>query len=198
MTTDAAAGTSDFEANLEARARLFKALGHASRLLILNLLAEKSRHGEELAALLNLKPATISHHLTQLREAGLVDARKEQYYQVFTLNASALTRPLIDVVRLPQPGLAASVPGDAYRDKVIRTFFKHGRLKQIPAQLKKHRIVVEHIAETFEPGRRYTEPEVNDILRDFHEDVAQLRRDMVEMRLMRRERGIYQRIADED
>ena len=59
------------EFNLEERAQLFKALGHPARLLMLNLIQQKPRHGEELAAILNLKPATVSHHLSKLAEAGL-------------------------------------------------------------------------------------------------------------------------------
>ena len=49
----------DHRENLEARARLFKALGHPTRLLILNLIKQKPRHTEEMAAILNLQPATI-------------------------------------------------------------------------------------------------------------------------------------------
>ena len=48
------------EVNLAERAQLFKALGHPARLLILNLVRAKPRHGEELAAILNLKPATLN------------------------------------------------------------------------------------------------------------------------------------------
>jgi len=50
----------NFEANLEARASLFKALGHSVRLLILNLVRIKPRHGEELAAILRLNPSPRS------------------------------------------------------------------------------------------------------------------------------------------
>jgi DNA-binding transcriptional ArsR family regulator len=46
------------EENLNARAELFKALGHPARLLILNLIRMKPRHGEELAVILHLSPAS--------------------------------------------------------------------------------------------------------------------------------------------
>ncbi len=52
--------------------------------MILNLMKVKPRHGEELAELLMLKPATISHHLSILAAAGLVGSQKEQYYQVYS------------------------------------------------------------------------------------------------------------------
>ena len=183
----------ELEANLEARARLFKALGHPTRLLILNLIKQKPRHGEELAEILHLQPPTISHHLAALSEAGLVAAQKDQYYQVFSLADGVLERTIAEMVHLPQPGLAGEVTEDAYRQKVLATFFKRGRLVQIPAQLKKWQIILEHIVQEFEPEREYNEQEVNKILVDFNEDVASLRRGLVDEGYMVRAHGIYRR-----
>ena len=184
------------EQNLEARAQLFKALGHPTRLLILNLVYIKPRHGEELAAILRLKPATISHHLSKLTDVGLLRSKKDQYYQTYSLVGDVLEKTLGQVVRLPQPGLTAEVKEDAYRDKVLRTFFKRGRLTNIPAQLKKRIIVLEKIVQEFEPEREYPEREVNGILLDFHEDVATLRRGLISQGLMERDKGIYRRVSE--
>ena len=101
------------EFNLEERAQLFKALGHPARLLMLNLIQQKPRHGEELAAILNLKPATVSHHLSKLAEAGLLTSTKDQYYQMYSLVGDVLKKPLGDIIRLPQPSLADEVETDA-------------------------------------------------------------------------------------
>ena len=95
---------------------------------------------------------------------------------------------------MPQPGLAPAVEPDAYRAKVLRTFMKPGRPVQLPAQLKKRLIVLERLVEEFEPDRKYTEREVNQILVEFNEDVATLRRYMVDYGLMDREAGIYWRV----
>lgn len=184
------------EENLEARAQLLKALGHPVRLLILNLVQMKPRHGEELAIILNLKPATISHHLTKLTSVGLLKSRRDQYYQTYSLIDGVLQKTLGEVVRLPQPGLTAEVEEDAYRNKVLKTFFKYGRLTRIPTQLKKRLIVLEKIIQEFDPESEYTELEVNQILLEFHEDVATLRRELVDHRFMEREKGIYQRASD--
>lgn len=184
------------EENLEARAELFKSLGHPARLLILNLIEMKPRHGEELAEILGLNPATISHHLSKLSDAGLLVSRKDQYYQVYSMVEGVLDRSLADVVFLPQPGLPANVQEDAYRAKVLRTFIKRGRLVQFPAQLKKRQVVLERILQEFEPGRKYTEREVNLVLLEFNEDVASLRRGMIEYRYMQREKGVYWRVDE--
>jgi ArsR family transcriptional regulator len=184
----------EFEQNLEARANLFKALGHPVRLLILNLVQMKPRHGEELATILKLNPATISHHLSKLTGAGLLESRKDQYYQTYSLVENILRKPLQDVVSLPQPGLTDEVEEDAYRKKVLNTFFKHGRLVSIPAQLKKRLIILNKLADEFEPERDYTELEVNQVLVEFNEDVASLRRGLISHGLMERESGIYRRV----
>ncbi len=181
------------EANLEARAELFKALGHPARLLILSLIDQKPRHGEELAAILGLNPATVSHHLARLTEVGLLAARKDQYYQIYSLRREWLECRVGELVRMPQPGLAAHVAEDAYREKVLRTFFRRGRLVHIPAQRKKRQIVLERLVEEFAPDRDYTEREVNQTLVEFHDDVATLRRELIGYRLMKRAGGIYRR-----
>ncbi|MCU0521394.1 MAG: DUF2087 domain-containing protein [Anaerolineae bacterium] len=186
------------EENLAARAELFKALGHPVRLLILNLIRVKPRHGEELAMILGLNAATISHHLSKLTDVGLLGSRKDQYYQTYFLVGDILTKPIDELVRLPQEGLRAQVEEDAYRDKVLRTFFRHGRLTAFPAQLKKRLVVLARIVEEFEPDRTYTEREVNQMMLEFHEDVAQLRRDLVDYGFMTREAGIYRRQATQE
>jgi len=185
---------SDKGVNLEARAEIFKALGHPARLIILNLVEIQPRHGQELAEILKLNPATISHHLTKLSEAGLLQSRKDQYYQSYELVQEALDKSMREMVFFPQPGLDTRVQQDAYREKVLKAFFKHGRLVQIPAQLKKRQIILEKILEEFEPERRYSEIEVNRILIEYHEDVATLRRSLISHGYLQRDKGIYWRV----
>jgi len=182
------------EHDLEARAQLFRALGHPARLLILNLVRVKPRHGEELAAILRLQPATISHHLSQLAGVGLLQSHRDQYYQIYEPVAGALDRTLADIVALPKPTLRAEVAEDAYRQKVIDTFFRYGRLTHLPAQRKKRQVVLEQIVRAFEPDREYPEAEVNQVLLDVHEDVATLRRDLIAHGLMTRHQGRYRRV----
>jgi len=74
---------------------------------------------------------------------------------------------------------------------VIASFFEYGKLKSIPTQRKKERIILEEIAKAFEPGRTYTEREVNIIIADFHDDFCTIRRDMIGEKIMARENGNY-------
>lgn len=58
-------------------ARVAKALGHANRLELLEFVAQGPRGVDELAAMTHLSVANASKHLQELRQAGLVKARKE-------------------------------------------------------------------------------------------------------------------------
>ena len=182
----------DYEANLEARANFFKALGHPTRLLMVNLIRNKPRHGEELAAILGLNPATVSHHLAKLNDVGLLRSAKDQYYVTYSLVEERLDPSLRSIVCMPQKGLTATTDEDAYRAKVLKTFFRHGRLTQFPAQRKKQLVILERLSKEFEPKKEYSELQVNQVLLEFNEDVATLRRGMIDHKLMRREAGVYQ------
>ena len=84
-------------------------------------------------------------------------------------------------------------PGDDYERKVFQAFVEGGRLKAIPVKRRKREVLLCHMVHAFEERRVYREAEVNAILGDFHEDVATLRRELVEMGLLVRYRGEYGR-----
>ena len=134
-------------------AKFFKALADANRLRIVGLLAQKEATGEELAAVLHLHPATISHHMARLREAGLVEARAESYYSVYRLKLDvihALAKQLFSTASLA--AVAADLDADAYDKKVLDDFMSSsGRLKTIPAQRKKRNVILRFILREFKP-----------------------------------------------
>src|SRR5690348_13204680 len=70
--------------------RFFKALADESRLRLVGILATGERSVDELAALLTLRPPTVSHHLARLRELGLVTMRAEGTVHRYRLDADAL------------------------------------------------------------------------------------------------------------
>jgi hypothetical protein len=80
-------------------------------------------------------------------------------------------------------------------DKVLRSYLRDGRLLVMPRGGRKRRIVLEHLAQRFEPGRRYTEVEVNVVLREVWADVAALRRYLIDAALLDRAAGEYWRIG---
>lgn len=171
---------------------LFKCLADATRLQILQSLAEGPMYVELLSQRLERSPSTISFHLKKLEEAGLVQSAREQYYTVYSLDEKLLSVSILDLLRTPADHRSRLEEREqAYRQKVLDSFFEYGKLKSIPVQRKKERIVLEKIAESFQPGRQYTEKEVNLIIADFHDDFCTIRRDMVSEKLLERENGIY-------
>lgn len=68
-----------------------------------------------------------------------------------------------------------------------------GRLHTIPSKQAKLLVVLDHLAQAFEPGRVYPEADVNDVLQRFHPDHAALRRYLVENQFLSRENGQYWR-----
>jgi biotin operon repressor len=179
----------------------FKALADANRLKIVGLLARHPYSGEELAALLGLKPSTISHHLSKLAEVGLVSARAEGYYNMYQLEESALQKTRLLFSHADLISTAASVDMDAYDRKVISDFtLPDGSLKSIPAQRKKLESILRYVVKAFEPGKKYSEKQVNEILAQYHADTASLRRELVGVKMMARAGGggDYWRLEDRE
>ena len=168
----------------------FKALADANRLKIVGLLAQQSYSVEQLAALLNLRPSTISHHLSKLSDAGLVSAKADSYYNVYHLEEEALRKTRLLFSEQELAAVVENVDLDAYDRKIVEDYsLPSGRLKTIPAQRKKLEAVLRYVVSVFEPGVRYTEKQVNEMLSHFHEDTATLRRELVGYGLLQREDG---------
>jgi len=181
---------------LERLVEVFKALGDPSRLRILGLVAERPRSGKELGDLLAVGAPTISHHVAKLVDAGLVAVTRDGQSRIYALDEAALSALTRLVARHGDAGLPALASGAddeeaRERDKVLRDFFDGARLKQIPAQRKKRVIILQHLLTRFEPNRDYPEKEVNAILREAHEDVATLRRELVDYNYLTRMGGVY-------
>ncbi|MBI3972901.1 MAG: metalloregulator ArsR/SmtB family transcription factor [Chloroflexi bacterium] len=185
--------------SVRALVRFFKALADENRLRMLGLLAGRECSVEELASLLRRTPPTVSHHLNRLKEAGLVQMRAEGTTHLYRLDAEAL-RSLSKEVFTPErmASAAEGVEGDAWERKVLRDFFENGRLKEVPASRKKRLVILKWLADQFDLGRRYTEREVNEVVKRYHEDAATLRRELIGNKLMQRESGMYWRVPDVD
>lgn len=174
---------------------LFKCLSDKSRLQILKSLAIEDMYVERLAERLGISAPTLSFHLKKLADAGAVTSYKNQYYMMYSLNKEVFEVSILDILNEESDEAEAQARRDAqYRQKVINAFFEYGKLKSIPAQRKKERIVLEVIADAFEYDRIYSEREVNIIIADFHDDFCTIRRDMIGEGLMDRDKNGYWRV----
>ena len=171
--------------------QVFKALADANRLKIIGLLTQQPYTVEQLAPMLGIKPSTVSHHLSKLHQVGLVGAHGDSYYSVYYLQKDALTGHMQRILSSEQiASVTADVDLDAFEHKVVADYsLPDGRLKTLPAQRKKLEAVLRYVVKAFDPGARYSEKQVNEILSRFHEDTASLRRELVGYKLMAREGG---------
>lgn len=80
------------------------------------------------------------------------------------------------------------------REAVLRAFVRpDGRLSAIPTRIRKRLVVLNEMAQAFEVGETYAETQVNNTLRVWHDDVAALRRYLVEEGFLERREGLYWR-----
>ena len=172
--------------------KLFKCLADKTRLLIINNLEKEPMYVELLSERLGLAPSTISFHLKKLEESGLVHSVKEQYYVMYHLNNEMLSLSLSSLINQTENEKdMQTLREEQYKQKVIDTFFEYGKLKSIPVQRKKRDIVLREIAKVFEPGKRYTEKEVNIAIADFHDDFCTIRREFICSGIMKRDKNMY-------
>jgi DNA-binding transcriptional ArsR family regulator len=83
-----------------ASVRLFKALGDESRLRILRLLASGDLYLTEIAERMGLSKPTVSHHLAQLRAAGLVTITESGALTYYTLRRDRIAETGVELARL--------------------------------------------------------------------------------------------------
>ena len=93
----------------------------------------------------------------------------------------------------PAPDPTDDVPEDDAR--ILRRHFRGGRLTHIPTQHSRRLVILDRLAQEFDVGARYSERQVNAILRRFHEDVASLRRFLVDEGFLDRAAGEYWRVG---
>ena len=178
----------------------FKALADANRLKIVGLLAQRPYSGEQLAAILHLRPSTVSHHLSRLSDVGLVSAKVDSYYNIYQLEEETLQKTRLMFSQEDLATVIKDVDLGAYDRKVVENFsLPDGKLKSIPSQRKKLEAVLRYVVQTFEPSVLYSEKQVNEVLSRFHDDVATLRRELIGNGFMDREEdgGAYWRIESE-
>lgn len=172
-----------------------KALGDLTRVRIIALLQQGPLSGQEIAGKLGLKPPTITHHITKLRDVGLIKERRDKNTIYFSLNTKILemsAKAIFTVGTGGDSNMEMSVT-EKERSAIINNFFtKDGKLKNYPAQRRKKLVVLSHMIKELEFGKVYQEKEINEYLKQFHEDYATLRRELIMCQYMYRENNQYE------
>jgi len=187
------------ESNVAEALRFLKGLADETRLRLIGILANGEHSVGELAGLLELKAPTVSHHLTILKNLGLVKMSPEGNTHLYRLDGEAL-RGLGRLFLTPESvvSLACPVGEEAWKAKVLRDFTEGERIIQMPVRHKKRLAILEWLAGEFDLGVRYPESRVNETLKIHYPDYATLRRELVDWRFMARENGVYWRLPDDE
>lgn len=170
--------------------RAIASLFEPDRLAVAGSLVDARRTVDELVEHTGRDRRTVLQALGELRAADIVSTVDETY----TITIETLRALGEGLRREPEP--MDPMVGWGMTDderEVLARFFVGGRLTAVPAGRMKRLVVLERLALEFEVGRHYTEAEVNDLLGQFHEDTATLRRYLVDEELLDRDRESYWR-----
>lgn len=143
----------------------------------------------EAADRLDTDTRTVAKAVGDLRALGLLDDTGA--LDVGTLRSVATSLPTSG----RPTGRPVEGPWTPEEAATLGRFFEGDRLLEIPSSRRKRMLVLEKIALSFEPGRRYPERDVNFAIQLIHPDYAALRRYLIDEGLMDRADGAYWRIG---
>jgi hypothetical protein len=172
---------------IEDPADIVRVVADPLRLSLLGRAAEGKVDLEDVANSMDIPRRKVAEAVGKLRAAGLLD--DELRLATDRLQAVAAKLPTA-------AGVAASITAGPWSDEeqdVLSRFFSGTRLTEIPQSRQKRMVILERLAQEFEPGYRYQERDVNFTLQLFHADYAALRRYMVDEGLLTRAEGVYWR-----
>ena len=158
------------------------------RLVVLGRSAEGALDISELAASVERSTRDVQDAVGRLRAAGLLTESLELDRSTLRSLAAALPQ-----IAPPDAEVLATGEWSSAEVEILSRFISGSRVTEIPSSLSKRRVVLERLAQEFEPGVRYEEAEVNFTLQLWHPDYAALRRYLVDEGMMTRAEGVYWR-----
>ena len=164
-------------------------LADAHRRRVVAAIELGARRVDEVIAATGLSSAQVAKALGRLVDSGLVGQDAEG----LSLDGEAFQRAARQANTRPASTEFDDAPDETR--KVLRAFVVDGRLQSIPVAPAKREVILDWVAQDFEPGQRYTEKMVNLILGQRYADTAALRRQLVDHGFLDRAEGQYWRIG---
>ena len=144
----------------------------------------------EIAKKNGVSPATIRHQKFMFREKA---KQAKAYLAIFELAQESLVKEKEeDLVKLHS---GATMVDERYevtnseQDQIIKTYFDISeplKLKSFPTKEKRKIVVLRRISTLFEPNKKYSEIQMNTILKQVYADFATIRRYLIEYGFMER------------
>jgi hypothetical protein len=167
-----------------------KALGHADRLRVVGVLTKTPASIKQVSQALDIPFKDAMNHLAYLEHIGAVRAqpaenRADALYELAEEDLESLARSQFAGQKKtfePSPDL------DEKSRKVLKAYLNaDGSIRELPlSQPAKLQVILDYLLQFFSTDVLYTEREVNNILRRYHEDVAGLRRDLIDRGMLAR------------
>lgn len=170
-------------------AHVLRAVVEPLRRAVLAQAAEGPVSIEEIASRTGASKREIAEAIGYLRTTGLIDEAGRTDQSVFRNVAMALPSEQPEVI---------DGPWTASEAEILRRFFDGDRLRSVPSNIAKRRLVLEKVALRFEPGVRYHERDVNFTIQLIYADYAAIRRYLIDEGFMDRADGAYWRIGGRD
>lgn len=168
--------------------RLVRLLAEPERRRVVAALILESGDVHDVVAATGLDAREVVDALDRLMSGGLVERGSDGTYvvveAVFKAAARSSGEQRVSTEHADEP--------ETHR-RILDASIVDGRLVHFPTKRAKRLVVLERLAQEFEIGRRYAEREVNATLRRFDDDVAMLRRWLVDEYFLDRESGEYWR-----
>ncbi len=164
-------------------AKLVGLLADHDRLVVVSCMVLGASTVEAVIERSGLEPKAAHDAVGRLASGGLVIVGRDGTLVLLEAAFGAAARASAE------PSEPAANP----TERVIRTFVADGRLKSIPTARSKRVVVLELIAQDFEPGLKYSELEVNAIVGRWHDDYAAIRRYLIDESFLDRGDGVYWR-----
>jgi len=172
-----------------------KAVGDPTRIRIISLLKKGHLHGQAIAYKLGLQPSTITHHISKLRDVGLVYQRRQGNIIYFYLDTERLEYNSKAILNIGEESMENqdSKLNDKDKLSIIKSFINSdGTLKQIPSQRKKKNVILAYLIRDLHQGKTYKEKDLNEYIKNYHEDYATIRRELIMQHFMYRQNGEYE------
>ena len=165
-------------------AGLLKLFLDVDRLAVAGALAARPMSTDELVAGTHRDRRAVLTALGDLMASGLVVDDGDTYRldrDVMRLAAKAAAE-----IEIPMdPAIGYGMTPD--EQTLLARYFSGRKLIEIPTHRAKRLVVLQRLALEFDIGRRYSEPEVNEILGSFNPDWSTLRRGLIDEHLLDRE-----------
>lgn len=167
----------------------FKTMNDANRLRMAALLLDENLSADEIATRLHLRLSDVVRQLGQIEKLGLLVQEGERYH-LDSRAMEALSREVLSGLRPVVAAHSDDENADEFDRKVVKNYsLPDGRLREIPMQQRKFIAILRHVVQAFEPGARYSEKQVNELLLRYNADFATLRRGLIDHAMIYREQN---------